>query len=81
MSTTEEIESMDRNTRLVTEALYHLTQLKKLGFVEGGNVAMTPAGEEIGAAIAAREEFTQDELNAAALIVMNETGGIQREEA
>lgn len=73
----EEMENIGRDGRLVTEALYHLCNLKKAGYITGGTINMTEAGMKLGQAIAEANEFTQDELSAAALLVMQETGGVK----
>lgn len=71
-----EMDILGRDGRLVAEALYHITILKDHGFVSGGEIQLTNEGRALGKAIADTKEFTQDEINAAAAMIMMETGGI-----
>lgn len=79
-STTQaEMDRLGRNGRLVAVALYHLCCLRDAGYISGGHATMTEAGMKLGKAIDQSGEFTQKELNAAAMLVMYETGGIGKE--
>lgn len=73
----EEMVSLERNGRLVALAIYHLCELCDKGLISGGNIRITESGKVLGKAIAALDEFTPEEVHAAAMLVMYKTGGIQ----
>lgn len=71
-----ELQEMTRQDRLVCCAIGILTSLKNAGYITGGKMDATAKGIQLSRAIQDSNEFTADEINAASLLVMHETGGI-----
>lgn len=66
------MKKLGRDGRLVAVAAYCLTQLKRANLLGGGMYECNERGMQLGAAIEKSDEFTGDEIAAAALLVVHQ---------